>query len=302
MPTYGRHILEPSQGELVHALVRRVFGVLLVIAAFEGQTSGAEVAYLFDGRIRQSAPTFGLPQTTGALSGRIVYDASKTADYPLSGDAMGYRQQRPNGFYATFGDIHVRADDYVMEVFNDLPQGAEGIADVVTFAFTSDFTPPLSAPIMVNGAPRAPAQFLVSFLWFDGQKFQRPLLEEVGAIAGYDIAVALLGDSGRDQSADVFADQITATQITTLTADFNGDLSVDGADFLIWQRAVSTPNLQADANQDGAVTALDLAQWTKQWDLRTMSPPAFPVPEVGSGVAALQAVVFVVSVASRRAR
>ncbi len=270
------------------------------MAAFHARTVGGEVACTFEGQIRQSASTFGLPKPFGPLSGRIVYETSKPADYPLIGDALGYRQQRPAGLYADFGDIEVRADDYLMEVFNDLPQGASGVADVVTFAFASDFNPPLTAPLVVDGVPQPGGQFLLSFLWFGGQKFEHPAIEEVGALSGYDIAIALLGDSGRNQSADVFADQITVTEITALTADFNHDLTVNGTDFLIWQRDLGAATVQADADQDGEVTALDLQQWRTQWGLRS-APSAVPVPEFSSGLAFFQALLCL-AFNGRRAR
>lgn len=46
--------------------------------------------------------------------------------------------------------------------------------------------------------------------------------------------------------------------------DFNGDLIVDGADFILWQQAFAAPLSGAtvgDANRDGRVDALDLLAW-----------------------------------------
>ncbi|HMO87147.1 MAG TPA: dockerin type I domain-containing protein [Lacipirellulaceae bacterium] len=55
----------------------------------------------------------------------------------------------------------------------------------------------------------------------------------------------------------------------SLTADFNGDGSVDGADFVIWQRGLGltgqTGNATGDATGDGNVNELDLAAWQAQF-------------------------------------
>ena len=65
-------------------------------------------------------------------------------------------------------------------------------------------------------------------------------------------------------------------------ADFNGDLSVDGADLLIWQQNLGGPAGAAlsngDANEDGVVDADDLAVWRAQFGT-TLSPPSATIPE-----------------------
>jgi hypothetical protein len=63
-------------------------------------------------------------------------------------------------------------------------------------------------------------------------------------------------------------------------ADFNGDLSVDGADLMIWQRNLGGPAgavlANGDANDDGVVDEDDLAVWHAQYGT---APPLSPVPE-----------------------
>jgi endonuclease I len=72
-------------------------------------------------------------------------------------------------------------------------------------------------------------------------------------------------------------------------ADFNGDGSIDGRDFLVWQSGQgltgTAERLNGDANGDHAVDAADLAIWRTQFGT---TPPAFAsVPEPATAVAAL---------------
>jgi hypothetical protein len=74
------------------------------------------------------------------------------------------------------------------------------------------------------------------------------------------------------------------------SADFDGDLDVDGADFLTWQRNVGTGTgarqINGDANRDDAADAADLAIWTTEFGRSLATLPgvdpgraALPVPE-----------------------
>ena len=82
--------------------------------------------------------------------------------------------------------------------------------------------------------------------------------------------------------------------------DFNGDGSVDGADFVIWQ--TNFPNNSGaadldlgDANGDGNVDGADFVVW--QTNFPTTAPPASmtPVPEPHAWLLAAFAVVACVA-------
>ncbi len=74
-------------------------------------------------------------------------------------------------------------------------------------------------------------------------------------------------------------------QLTDLTADFDEDGDVDGADFLSWQRGLGTVSgatlAQGDANFDSAVNELDSIVWQQQFGTSTSSlaPGSSTVPE-----------------------
>ncbi len=84
----------------------------------------------------------------------------------------------------------------------------------------------------------------------------------------------------------------------TPDADFDNNLFVDGADFLIWQRklGVGSTNLEGDANGDGQVTTADLTIWKSQF--------GDPAPAISSTSAVPEpscvAIVFVALATVRR--
>jgi hypothetical protein len=72
------------------------------------------------------------------------------------------------------------------------------------------------------------------------------------------------------------------------TGDFNADGSVDGADFLAWQRGLGVASnatlAQGDANRDRKVNGLDLPVWGAQFGQSQHHHPGAAVPE-GSALA-----------------
>ena len=102
-------------------------------------------------------------------------------------------------------------------------------------------------------------------------------------------AFARVYNGGGDASAriDIGAYEVQAAGIA---ADFDGDLDVDGADFLVWQRGLggsgpaATKNL-GNADGDDDVDAVDLAAWKAAFGVaETVNAIAFlsqelPVPQ-----------------------
>ena len=71
-----------------------------------------------------------------------------------------------------------------------------------------------------------------------------------------------------------------------LTADFDGDLDVDGNDFLIWQRNyLATGDVAGDANDDGVVDGLDLGIWKEQF-VPAATPAVASIPEPATALLA----------------
>lgn len=81
-------------------------------------------------------------------------------------------------------------------------------------------------------------------------------------LANGDWSLIGVVDNGDGSSGNTIV-AFTATPV--ISADFNGDGAVDGADFLQWQRgngnAIGATHHEGDANRDGAVDDADLQLW-----------------------------------------
>jgi hypothetical protein len=123
----------------------------------------------------------------------------------------------------------------------------------------------------------------LSFFWYGGDKFESPVISALGDLTDYDYAVSMLGDSGRNETADVFVEIDGLGRVLDSQADFDGNGSVDGADFLLWQRTFkSTVHLQADANHNGVVESDDLLAWKNDFGLEFIGSASSTVPEPAS--------------------
>ena len=56
---------------------------------------------------------------------------------------------------------------------------------------------------------------------------------------------------------------LTFTRVTQMQGDFNDDGVVDGADHSMWEEAIATGDLRADADYDGEITEFDVAIWQR---------------------------------------
>jgi hypothetical protein len=106
---------------------------------------------------------------------------------------------------------------------------------------------------------------------------------KVATLGGKDVFITYAAGDGND----------VALFTKGFAADFDNDLDVDGADFLIWQRfegkASGAVNSQGDADGDHDVDAADLALWKAQFG--SVSPPVQAVPEPLAACLLLPAVV-----------
>jgi hypothetical protein len=106
------------------------------------------------------------------------------------------------------------------------------------------------------------------------------LFEEGALISGTGYAgtvnISYLGGDGNDVVLNLVGSVVN-------NADFNGNGTVDGADFLAWQRGFGVNSgatlAQGDANGDGAVNAADLTIWKSQFGVPAeIAAAAVPEP------------------------
>jgi hypothetical protein len=73
--------------------------------------------------------------------------------------------------------------------------------------------------------------------------------------------------------------------IGILPGDYDGDLDIDAADLMVWQRTLgSTEILAADGNNNGMVDADDLTIWRDNFEAIPPTPPTAAIPEPAAAV------------------
>jgi hypothetical protein len=227
-----------------------------------------EVGFEFAGSVSIAASTpYGeiIPVST-PLHGRFVYETESTVTYTNpSCDCRGYTQQQINGFSVNFGGTHARADEYVIEITNDRVQPNQSVIDIFTVRFASNYSPPLSQPLVVDQIPRANG--VISF----------SLVADAGLFPNSELPDSLNpNDYAFPSNFNIFSDTPTGSvdiyytvnsmqPLSLLQSDHDLDGDVDGQDFLIWQRYFGATGQNGDADSSGTVDELDLTHWQSQY-------------------------------------
>ena len=226
-------------------------------------TFAAEVGYRFGGVVFQSSQSpwgVSIPQFS-SVRGGFIYDLDSPVTH-RSGDCdcVGYRQQRLNGFFAKFGNVSVRADDYVIEVLNDFPQAGGKYADIVSIRFSSDFTPPLELPLVVDSVPHSIGLFDVNLVG-PPELFSTSALPTSLNLASFSSKIGFLSDTPTGM-IDILYSVTSLASVDLLPGDYDFDNDVDGADYDKWKATFgSTGELIADGNANGIVDVADYTVW-----------------------------------------
>jgi hypothetical protein len=240
---------------------RFAFLILLLIA--RPASAATVVAYSFKGTVISSVDSpwqVPIPNFSPVL-GAFIYDADSQPTHDLgSCDCVGYRQQRLNGFFAKFGNVSVRADDYVVEVLNNFPQPQSQDADVVSISFSSGYSPPLELPLVVDSVPRSAGLFSVKFA-ANPDLLSSPALPRALSLANFHSKIGVLSDT-TDGLVDVAFTITSLKPFDLVPGDYDVDNDVDAADYSKWKSTFgSKGELVADGNHDGVVDAADYTRW-----------------------------------------
>lgn len=264
-----------------------------------------EHGFSFSGDLVYAYPAYGqtVPVDSEVIA-RLVYESTTAANYNLgSCDCATYRQRIYNGFSVTFGPLVLRADEYDVHVINNF--GANSV-DYIRIVFSSIQNPPFETSLSVNDAPQAAGQLVISLRDTTGMAIQGSTLPDPAVLGAFQTYEALLTESPHPppgQSIINIAAMLNPPAPLALTVgDFDFDLDVDGADFLVWQREVgATLPSPADATRNGVVDAADVAVWQEHFgESPHSSPAATSIPEPLAMT--LFVPLFVTALVSRRAR
>jgi len=263
------------------ALLVSITGVPSASAAVTGFDFAGEVSYStrtpFDGGL-------SLVPTTPVV-GRILYaPASPSSDSVEcdSGECVGYRQHIINGMSADFDGLVVTADDYVVQVKNDIVQSGVTF-DRISFVYRFDVSPLLPSQLKANGAAQPKAWFQIDLNGpadaLNGSALPPSIdvsrFESEFNFLDEDATKIQLPNGEWSNSIDVLFG-ITSLAALAVPGDYNGDRSVTPADYDDWRATFdSTSSLDADGNGNHAVDAADYVVWRNNYaaDAQSASVP-----------------------------
>lgn len=267
--------------------MRTSFAIVVLLCSSQLATAD-EIGFQFSGSvfITSSEPAFGEPShpfgenipAFAPVNGRFIYDLDSTVSHEFDNcDCGGYRQQITGGFSVDFGTVHVRADDYVIEIANDFPQTNGPPADIISVKFADNLDPALTAPLNVAGREYSAGAMTLSFFGLSNALSTSALptafdLDQTPADFN-----ALSEQSVGQQNVVFSITSISSFPVVPGDYDFNG--IVNDADYDVWKSAYgSTSNLSADGNRNGIVDAADFTVW------RDNKSSSLSVPEPASPI------------------
>ncbi|GEM_PF-2463262 len=247
--------------------------MILVCSVFSVQQHAAvaeEFGFQYAGLVVQA---FGAPYGYTVpgftpTTGRFVYETNTGDPLPIAGcgDCAAYVHQQINGFSATFSGLHLRADEYVIEVRNNVEVIGVGMADVFSVLYPGISGLDLDAPLLANGVAQAAGQIRVDFIGNTSVFADSSLPAELDpADFNLMLGVNVMGDEVPANAPDLLFALQTLSAVPLLESDHDLDGDVDGRDFLIWQRNHGTANCNGDANSDNLVDGVDLGVWHTQY-------------------------------------
>ena len=267
-------------------------GLTVGLLALATTTFGAERAFEFTGIVNVGSTNY-YGETISPftpVTGGFVYESNSPATHtpPIcSGTSCtGYEQEHLNGFWLQIDGVDVIADNYVIEVANDV--ASQFVTnDIITVRFASDLLPPLAEPLRVEGNPQSVG--LVSLALFANQS----LLSDSSLPNDLDPAdfsleplANVLGDTFNaglmtfDIDALFTMSTFNSTSFDTSDHDLDGD--VDGGDFMIWQRHHGSTAQNGDADSNLLVNGSDLSIWRSEFGNTLLAQTVLSVPEPNS--------------------
>lgn len=211
------------------------------------------------GQLTKGANGGGFEFTGGTLSAGVV-------DFSLVNQGGSISPGELFGLTEVDGDLTMQSGSIDLQVAAAAPGGFDELT--------------ISGVLAAGGALNV--TLVDSFVPAAGDSFD--LLDFASASGAFALNLpALPAGLAWDASALLTTGELAVAAAPLGDADFNGDGTVDGADFVAWQRGFAltgqTDNANGDANADGVVDAADLAVWQTQFGDSASQPVANQVPE-----------------------
>lgn len=259
-----------------------LIAVVSVCATTATLSRSAEVGLKFSGNLLfvsegsdpENGMTYGIRLPAfSPVSGHIVYE-SNTTGYSITSDTCldcsAYHHKHINGLRVEFAGLTLQADEYIIEVQNDVRVTGGELGDVIQVWYPDQTNPTsrdLDEPLLINGTPYNRGSLLLGLIapatTFSSSQLP-PTLDPSLFIPS--ASAGTFGDGLPEHYIlDVFFRPTSFSAFPHSTSDHDLDGDVDGADFLIWQRHAGTNSINGDANSDLVVDEQDLALWQAEY-------------------------------------
>lgn len=271
--------------------LRRTLVIFVLLCSGVAPGPGAEVGLNFTAQVTwplPGNPTYGINFPTGTmLSGHFVYESNNpgtSISTETCGDCAAYHQKHINGLRVEFPGLTLEADEYIIELKNDIYTYPAGDADVLSISFPDQGhgpSPKLSRPLLINGSPVSNGLFALELIaptsTFTSSQLPATLVPSAFVPSA---SFGFFGDGA--PAAGTFdllfvPQSFAAYPHSTSDHDLDGD--VDGRDLLIWQREVANSASDGDADSNLLVDDNDLAMWQTEYGSPSSKLAAVAVPE-----------------------
>jgi hypothetical protein len=278
---------------------RAMLGSLVLLGSMASVGLCAEVGLNFTAQVNfvgipgggsdEVGKTYGVRlEPFSTFSGHLVYESNTPVDSLATEncpDCTISIHKQINGLHVEFPGLTLQADEYIIQVQNNVNVSSLGTADVLSVWYPDPSDPSstkLSKPLLANGSPVTAGSFRMEFVAPPQALPTSQLPETLDPSMFLPSAGAGVFGDGLPYyyTLDIFFKPASVSPFPHSTSDHDLDGDVDGQDLLIWQREFGQHTGDGDADSNLLVDGNDLQMWRTEYGTVTSDlVAAVAVPE-----------------------
>jgi hypothetical protein len=263
---------------------RVMLSSLVLLGSMVSAGFSAEVGLSFTGKINfvgipgggsdEVGKTYGVRlEPFSTLSGHLVYE-SNTPGYSIVTqyclDCSAYNHKQINGLHVEFEGFTLQADEYIIQVQNNVNVSSVGTADVLSVWYPDQSDPngiKLGKPLLIDGKPVSAGSFRMELIASQSTFSTSQLPTTLDPTLFIPSAgIGVFGDGlPYHYTLDISFRPESVSAFPHSTSDHDLDGDVDGRDLLIWQREFGATTGDGDADSNLLIDASDLQLWQAEY-------------------------------------